>query len=315
MKGTIPKVSSKDLINVTDFTKDEILSIFTFSKSMKDDLKKGTAHDHLNGKTLGMIFEKTSTRTRVSFEVAMFQLGGYAIFLSKEDIQVGRGETVADTAKVLSRYLDGIMIRCYSHATAIEVARNATIPVVNGLTDMYHPCQALSDLFTIYEGSNSFEDVKIAYIGDGNNVAQSLMLAASLLGVSISLACPKGYHPMSNIVDNAQSIAAASGSTITVTTDIVSAVENATHLYTDVWVSMGQEEEAVKRKKDFSEYQINRNILSKCAPHCKVMHCLPAHRGEEITDDVIDSPQSIVLDQAENRLHVQKAILCALMSK
>ncbi len=309
----ITRVKSKDLLSVTDFSKDEILAIFELSKKLKDELKQGKINTYLKGKTLGMIFEKTSTRTRVSFEVAMFQLGGYALFLSRDDIQLGRGETVADTAKVLSRYLDGIMIRCYAHATALELAHNSIIPVINGLTDMFHPCQALSDFFTIYESNKNFKNVKLAFVGDGNNVAQSLMLTAAMLGVDFALACPKGYYPKKEVVEQAFSIASKSGSVITLTSDIPLAVENATHLYTDVWVSMGQEKEASRRKKDFAKYKITRKILDKCAPDCKVMHCLPAHRGEEITDDVIDSPQSIVLDQAENRLHVQKAILCTLM--
>lgn len=309
----IPRVKSKDLLSVTDFSKEEIISIFELSKKLKDELKQGKINSYLKGKTLGMIFEKTSTRTRVSFEVAMFQLGGYALFLSRDDIQLGRGETVADTAKVLSRYLDGIMIRCYAHATAIELAQNSTIPVINGLTDMFHPCQALADFFTIYESNRNFKNVKLAFVGDGNNVAQSLMLTAAMLGVDFALACPKGYYPKKEVVEQAFSIASKSGSVITLTSDIALAVENATHLYTDVWVSMGQEKEASRRKKDFAKYKITKKILDKCAPDCKVMHCLPAHRGEEITDDVIDSPQSIVLDQAENRMHVQKAILCTLM--
>ncbi len=309
----IPRVHTKHLLTVTDFTKDEILSLFELSKKLKDELKQGKVNHYLKGKTLGMIFEKTSTRTRVSFEVAMFQLGGYALFLSRDDIQLGRGETVADTAKVLSRYLDGIMIRCYAHATAIELAHNATIPFINGLTDMFHPCQALADLYTIYENNKNFKNVKLAFVGDGNNVAQSLMLTCAILGIDFALACPKGYYPKKEIVEHAFSIASKSGGIITLTSDIPMAVANATHLYTDVWVSMGQEKESSKRKKDFAKYKITMKILDKCAPDCKVMHCLPAHRGEEITDEVIDSPQSIVLDQAENRLHVQKAILCTLM--
>lgn len=315
MIGKIPKVKTKDLLSVTDFSKEEIIAIFEYTKKMKDELNQGKTHNFLEGKTLGMIFEKTSTRTRVSFEVAMFQLGGYALFLSRDDIQLGRGETVGDTARVLSRYLDGIMIRCYAHATALELAENATIPVINGLTDTFHPCQALADFYTIYERNKNFKNEKLAFVGDGNNVAQSLMLTAAMLGVNFALACPKGYYPAKNVVEMAFSIASKSGSVITLTGDIAMAVEQATYLYTDVWVSMGQEKEASRRRKDFAKYKITMKILDKCAPNCKVMHCLPAHRGEEITDEVIDSPQSIVLDQAENRLHVQKAILCALMVK
>lgn len=315
MIGKIPRVKTKDLLSVTDFSKEEMIAIFEYTKKMKDELNQGKTHNFLEGKTLGMIFEKTSTRTRVSFEVAMFQLGGYALFLSRDDIQLGRGETVGDTARVLSRYLDGIMIRCYAHATALELAENATIPVINGLTDTFHPCQALADFYTIYERNKNFKNEKLAFVGDGNNVAQSLMLTAAMLGVNFALACPKGYYPAKNVVEMAFSIASKSGSVITLTGDIAMAVEQATYLYTDVWVSMGQEKEASRRRKDFAKYKITMKILDKCAPNCKVMHCLPAHRGEEITDEVIDSPQSIVLDQAENRLHVQKSILCALMAK
>ena len=315
MIGKIPKVKTKDLLSITDFSKEEIIAIFEYTQKMKDELNHGKTHNFLEGKTLGMIFEKTSTRTRVSFEVAMFQLGGYALFLSRDDIQLGRGETVGDTARVLSRYLDGIMIRCYTHATALELAENATIPVINGLTDTFHPCQALADFYTIYERNKNFKNEKLAFVGDGNNVAQSLMLTAAMLGVNFALACPKGYYPAKNVVEMAFSIASKSGSVITLTGDIAMAVEQATYLYTDVWVSMGQEKEASRRRKDFAKYKITMKILDKCAPNCKVMHCLPAHRGEEITDEVIDSPQSIVLDQAENRLHVQKSILCALMAK
>ncbi|MBP8987985.1 MAG: ornithine carbamoyltransferase [Spirochaetes bacterium] len=315
MIGKIPKVKTKDLLSVTDFSKEEMIAIFEYTKKMKDELNQGKTHNFLEGKTLGMIFEKTSTRTRVSFEVAMFQLGGYALFLSRDDIQLGRGETVGDTARVLSRYLDGIIIRCYAHTTALELAENATIPVINGLTDTFHPCQALADFYTIYERNKNFKNEKLAFVGDGNNVAQSLMLTAAMLGVNFALACPKGYYPAKNVVEMAFSIASKSGSVITLTGDIAMAVEQATYLYTDVWVSMGQEKEASRRRKDFAKYKITMKILDKCAPNCKVMHCLPAHRGEEITDEVIDSPQSIVLDQAENRLHVQKAILCALMVK
>ncbi len=207
MIGKIPKVKTKDLLSVTDFSKEEMIAIFEYTKKMKDELNQGKTHNFLKGKTLGMIFEKTSTRTRVSFEVAMFQLGGYALFLSRDDIQLGRGETVGDTARVLSRYLDGIIIRCYAHTTALELAENATIPVINGLTDMFHPCQALADFYTIYEHNKNFKNEKLAFVGDGNNVAQSLMLTAAMLGVNFALACPKGYYPAKNVVEMAFSIA------------------------------------------------------------------------------------------------------------
>jgi ornithine carbamoyltransferase len=262
-----------------------------------------------------MIFEKSSTRTRVSFESGIYQLGGQALFLSGADIQLGRGETIADTAKVLSRYVNGIMIRTDLHQKVIELARESGIPVINGLTDSSHPCQALTDFFTIFEREEKLEGVKLAYLGDGNNVANSLLLCAATLGVDISIACPARYMPDSSIIDRAKKLARISGSSITITPDIDEAVKGAMYLYTDVWTSMGQEKEYMKRKKIFAKYRITREILKKCAPGCKVMHCLPAHRGEEIDADVIDSDDSIVFDQAENRLHVQKALMCALMGK
>ncbi len=309
----VPEIKTKDLLSVTDLTRDEILGIFKFAAKLKKDLKQAKPHPYCSGKTLGMIFEKNSTRTRVSFETGMFQLGGHALFLSRDDIQLGRGETIGDTAKVLSRYVDGIMIRAYSHAKVTELARCATIPVINGLTDLSHPCQALSDFFTIYEREKDFKNIKMAYVGDGNNVAHSLMLCAALLGMDLAVASPKNYQPDTDIAAAAFRLSSDSGAKITLTTDINLAVENAHYLYTDVWISMGQEREAGKRKKAFANYKITKKIMQKCAERCAIMHCLPAHRGEEIDADVLDSNQSIIFDQAENRLHVQKAIMCALI--
>ncbi len=309
----IPKLAAKDLVTLTDLTAREILGIFDLSARLKKELAAGRRTPILEGKTLAMIFEKNSTRTRVSFEAGMFQLGGYALFLSRDDIQLGRGETVADTARVLSRYVDGIMIRTDRHSKVEELAKNATVPVINGLSDTYHPCQALADFFTIYEREKRLEKIKLAYVGDGNNMAHSLLIGAAMLGMDISVACPRGYQPDSRISAQAFSISSGTGSKVTVTTDIGLAVEGADYLYTDVWTSMGMEKEAVRRRKAFAGYRITRKILSKCSDRCAVMHCLPAHRGEEIDDDVIDSECSIVFDQAENRLHVQKALVCALM--
>lgn len=310
----IPKLKNKDILTLADLSREEIQGIFDFAALLKKEFHAGKRHNFLNGKTLAMIFEKNSTRTRVSFEAGMFQLGGAALFLSKDDIQIGRGETIADTAKVLSRYVDGIMIRTFSQDKITELARNASVPVINGLTDVYHPCQALSDFFTIFEREKKFKDIKLAYLGDGNNMAHSLILGASILGINISVASPKGYLPNNNIVAKAFQISSSTGAKINITTDINIAVENANYLYTDVWTSMGQEKEAKKRRKDFGKYRITRKILQKCADTCCVMHCLPAHRGEEIDADVLDSDRSIVFEQAENRLHVQKALLCALMA-
>ncbi|HON77309.1 MAG TPA: ornithine carbamoyltransferase [Spirochaetota bacterium] len=311
----IPALRTKDLLTVTDCTREEILELFTFAEKLKARTKSGRRYNILKGKTLAMVFEKSSTRTRVSFETGILQLGGHALFLSKNDIQLGRGETIGDTAQVLSRYVDGIMLRTFSHDTIIDLAENASIPVINGLSDSFHPCQALTDFFTIYERTKDFSSVKLAYVGDGNNVACSLLLTAGLLGVDYSIACPKNYMPDPKVVEEANKLAAVTGATLTITSDIDAAVQNANYLYTDVWVSMGMEKDTNKRKKAFSKYQINRSLLNKCAPGCLVLHCLPAHRGEEITDDVMDSPQSIVFDQAENRMHLQKALMCALMGK
>jgi len=309
----IPALKSKDLLSVTDLSREEILRTFQLAARLKADLKNRRPHRLLEGKTLAMIFEKTSTRTRVSFETGMFQLGGHALFLSSDDIQIGRGETIADTARVLSRYVDGIMIRTFSHDTITELAGNAEVPVINGLTDLFHPCQALSDFFTIYEREKGFKGKKLAYVGDGNNMAHSLLQCAAILGMNISLACPKEYQPQSTVGGTAVQISSQMGSTIEVSSDINLAVQGADYLYTDVWVSMGQEREVARRKKIFARYKITADILKKCADGCAVMHCLPAHRGEEIDGEVLDSKRSIVLDQAENRLHVQKALMCALM--
>ncbi|HOF04015.1 MAG TPA: ornithine carbamoyltransferase [Syntrophales bacterium] len=302
----------KDLVTEYDLEREDFEVIFARARELKQFLKEGRPHPVLAGKTLGMIFEKASTRTRLSFEVGMYQLGGLALFLNTSDTQLGRGETVADTAKIMSRYLDGIMIRTYAQKTVEDLAAHAEIPVINGLTDLLHPCQILSDLFTIMEKKGDYRGVKLAYIGDGNNVANSWINVAARLPVALSLACPEGYDPDGELLARARKEAPAG---ISIHRDPIAAVEGADIIYTDVWASMGQEGERELRARVFRSYQVNKNLLSRAKGDCIVMHCLPAHRGEEITSEVIDGPHSVVLDQAENRLHVQKAILEILMKK
>jgi ornithine carbamoyltransferase len=311
----IPKIGAKDLVTVGDLTRNEIMAIFRFTADLKKDAALGKHPDFLKKKSLAMIFEKSSTRTRVSFETGITQLGGHALFLDGNDIQLKRGETIVDTARVLSRYVDGIMIRTFSHDNVVELARSASIPVINGLSDEHHPCQALADFFTIYERENSFKGVSLAYVGDGNNVAHSLIQCAAILGVNISIACPAQYSPDSYLVEDARAIAVRSGSTVEITRDPEAAVKHAHYIYTDVWISMGEEKKAAAKKKALAKYRITKELLSKGRADSKVMHCLPAHRDEEIEGDVLDSGRSIVFDEAENRLHVQKAVMCALMSR
>ncbi|HHX23821.1 MAG: ornithine carbamoyltransferase [Tepidanaerobacteraceae bacterium] len=311
---TESSLKGKDLLTLYDLSKLQIEEILKKSEVIKTTSKLGADYKPLKGKTLGMIFEKSSTRTRVSFEVAMWQLGGYALFLSKNDIQIGRGETIPDTARVLSRYLDGIMIRAYNHKDVENLAKYAEIPVINGLTDYTHPCQVLADLFTIEEKKKRLAGLKLAFIGDGqNNMANSLIYGCSKVGIDIAIASPKEFMPDKEVVKKATADAALNGSTITLTQDVFEAAENADILYTDVWTSMGQEEETQYRKKIFSGYQINQEVVSAADENVIIMHCLPAHRGEEITEDVIEGPHSVVFDEAENRLHVQKAVLALIM--
>jgi ornithine carbamoyltransferase len=302
----------KDLVTEYDLEIEDFQHIFARSRSLKQFLKEGRPHGTLAGKTLGMIFEKASTRTRLSFEVGMYQLGGQALFLSTKDSQIGRGETVADTARIMSRYLDGIMIRTFAQKTVADLALYADIPVINGLTDLLHPCQILSDLFTIIERRGDYAGLKIAYIGDGNNIANSWINAAARLPIRLTLACPEGYEPDPVLLEKGKR-GAREG--IDLFRDPGEAIEMADVVYTDVWTSMGQEEEQEERAKIFKSYQINQELLEHARKNVIVMHCLPAHRGEEITAEVIDGPHSVVLDQAENRLHVQKAILEILMKE
>ncbi|NPU84030.1 MAG: ornithine carbamoyltransferase [Syntrophaceae bacterium] len=302
----------KDLLTEFDLAIDDFDRLFARSAEMKAELRQGRLCPSLAGKVLGMIFEKSSTRTRLSFEVAMIQLGGTAIFLSSRDIQIGRGETVADTARILSRYVNGVMIRTFGQEMVEEFARYATIPVVNGLTDLLHPCQILSDLFTVIEKRGRYEDLKIAYVGDGNNIANSWLNAAARLPFHLTLACPEGYEPNREILDRALREAPRS---ISLYRSPREAVREADIVYTDVWASMGQESEKDVRARAFQGYCIDDALLEQAGPEVLVMHCLPAHRGEEISAAVMDGPRSIVFDQAENRLHVQKAILEMLMGR
>lgn len=300
----------KDLLSIYDLSRPEIDEIFLQAARLKEALKKGQVCNTLAGKTLGMIFDKASTRTRISFEVGMYQLGGLATFLSSRDTQLDRGESIADTARIMSRYLNGVMIRTYKQQKVEEFAAYATIPVINGLTDLLHPCQILSDLFTIRENRGVYEGLTVAYVGDGNNIANSWINAAIRLPFNLSLACPEGYDPDTSILERGRMEAAGR---IKVYRDPFDAVCNADVVYTDVWTSMGQEAEREERSKVFKPYQVNRDLIAHAKDEVLVMHCLPAHRGEEITAEAIDGERSVIIDQAENRLHVQKAILEILL--
>ena len=303
----------KDLLSIHDLSVGEVATILDVAKKLKKMQKHGVPHEYCKGKTLAMLFSKASTRTRVSFETGFHQLGGHAIYLNDKDSQIGRGEPIRDTARVLSRMVDGIMIRTFSHDSVIELAKYASIPVINGLTDLLHPCQALTDLLTIEEHQKVLKGRKMVYVGDGNNMAHSLMFACAKVGMSMVCASPKGYQPDPVVVKQAQEDAALTGCTITVEEDIFKAVKGADVLYTDVWTSMGQEAEREIRLQALHDYQINSKLLKAARDGAIVMHCLPAHRGEEITEEVLEGPQSVVWDEAENRLHTQKAIMALLM--
>lgn len=310
----VSSLKGKDLLTLLDYTSEEVQELLSLATKMKKVTKNGKCPKLLDGKVLGMIFEKNSTRTRISFEVGMHQLGGKAIFLHARDMQLGRGEPISDTGLVLSGYLDGIMIRANSHKMVEKLAEYASIPVINGLTDLYHPCQALADLETIVENKGTLKGLKTAFVGDGNNVAHSLVVASAHVGMDIVVATPKGYEPNAEIMKKAQAIAEKNGSTITITNDPVEAVKDADVVYTDVWTSMGQEEEAAQRLKDFQGYQINDELVAHAKPDFMFLHCLPAHREEEVATSVIDGPNSYVFEQAENRLHAQKAVLLSLLA-
>jgi ornithine carbamoyltransferase len=307
-------IGMKHLLCLSDWSGDEILETLSMADKLKYENKNGIRHNHLlKGKTLGLIFSKSSTRTRVSFEVGMYQLGGYSLFLSASDIQLGRGETVADTAKTLSRYIDGIMIRTFKQSDVEILAKAGTIPVINGLTDSQHPCQILADLQTIKENKGKLKGLKLAYLGDGNNVANSLLIGCSKVGMNISVATPKGYECDPDSVGKALSAALQTGASVILTSDPYEAVRGADVVYTDTWVSMGMEDEKEKRKPLFMPYQVNAELMKAAKPDAIFMHCLPAYRGCEVTDEVIDGSRSVVFDQAENRLHAQKAVLVKLM--
>ena len=304
----------KDFISLHDITKEELEDLLKLALKLKDENKKGIAHPILKGKTLGMIFTKSSTRTRVSFEVGMTQLGGYPLFLSSNDIQLGRGETIHDTAKVLERYLDGIMIRTFAHQDVLDLAHYANIPVINALTDLLHPCQVVADLQTVYEHKGKLEGLKFAYIGDGNNMAHSIMYGSAKAGLNCAIATPKDYQCDSEVVENAKADFKVSGKELIITEDPVEAIKDADVVYTDTWVSMGQESEKAERQKVFGPYQVNKELFKYAKDDAIFMHCLPAYRGFEVTEEIIDGKNSVIFDEAENRLHAQKAIMATLMS-
>jgi ornithine carbamoyltransferase len=298
---------NKDLLSVADISKSDLKKIFSLSAKLKKE-RGQSDYRPLAGKSIGMIFAKSSTRTRVSFEVGIRELGGYPLYMDQSKMQVGRGESVADTARVLSRYLHGVVIRTYSHADVEELAAKSTMPIINALTDDFHPCQILSDLFTIYEYSGRIDGIKLVYVGDGdNNMANSFILAAGLADLELVIAAPEKYRPNPELMKQFPKV--------TWEKDPVKAVKNADYIYTDVWVSMGFEDEKAERFKKLKDYQVNSKLVAAASPDVKILHCLPAHRGEEITDEVMDSDKAIVFDQAENRLHVQKAILALLFDK
>ncbi len=306
-------MKGKSFLSINDLTLEEMYQIFDLSRTLKEKLYTGEEHHLLKGKTLGMIFAKPSTRTRISFEVGIYQLGGIGMYFGPNDLQLNRGETISDTAKVLSRYLDGIMIRTFKHEDVEGLAKYGSIPVINGLTDLLHPCQVMTDLFTILEKRRKLQGLKLAYIGDGNNMAHSLLNGCSKVGMDISCASPKGYEPQGWIVENAKKNAKYMGSKVVITNDPVEACKDADIIYTDVWASMGQEKEAQERNQRFTGFQVNNKLVSNAKDDYLFMHCLPAHREEEVTNEVVDSANSIVFDEAENRLHVQKAIMALVM--
>jgi len=302
----------KDFLDIADLTTDEVWSLFESAKDLKARQKHGEPHEYLKGKTLGMVFTKPSTRTRVSFEVGMFQLGGHALYFSPQEIGLGKRESIPDVARVLSRYVDGLMARLFGHEDIVALAEHASAPVINGLTDLLHPCQILGDMLTILEHRKNFDNLIVTFIGDGNNVANSWITMTMKIPFTFRIACPEGYEPDKKIVEQANK---SNVGRVEILRDTAQAAKGAHVLYTDVWASMGQEAEAEMRRKIFKGYVIDGALMQKAAPDAKFMHCLPAHRGEEVTEEVMESPQSIIFDQAENRLHIQKAIMVKLMGK
>ncbi len=309
----VVSLAGRDMLCLQDYTREEIETILKTAEMMKIWNKIGKPHRVLEGKTLGMIFQKPSTRTRVSFEVGIYQLGGLGLYFSANDLQLRRGETIADTARVLSRYVDGLVARVYSHKDVEDLAKYAKIPVINALSDFSHPCQALADYQTILEKKGRIAGLKVVYVGDGNNVAHSLMIAGTKLGANVVIATPEGYEPDKRVIKWAEENAAESGGSLELLHDPLKAVKDADVIYTDVWTSMGQEAEAEERRKVFRPFQVNKELVKHAKPDFIFMHCLPAHRGEEVTDDVIDSQNSVVWDEAENRLHAQKALMALVM--
>jgi ornithine carbamoyltransferase len=306
-------MKGKSLASLYDLTREEMEQIFKTSELLKLQSLRGQEHPLLKGKTLGMIFEKPSTRTRVSFEVGMWQLGGYALYLSSTDLQLGRGETIGDTAQVLSRYVQGIMARVFAHQTILDLVKYSKVPVINGLSDFSHPCQGLADLFTVYEKKGRLEGLNLAYVGDGNNVAHSLLYGCSKTGMNITLGCPKGYEPDAKVTAQAKEEAKRTGCSVKVTQDPKEAVKGADVIYTDVWASMGKEKEREERIKILKPYQVNPQLVKGAKVDYIFMHCLPAHRGEEVVDEIADSKNSVIFDQAENRMHTQKAVMALTM--
>lgn len=304
----------KHFISIHDITTEEFHALLDLAIRLKKETKAGIAHPILKGKSLGMIFTKSSTRTRISFEVGMYQLGGHPLYLNANDMQLGRGESIYDTANVMSRFVDGIMIRTFAHQDVLDLAKYGTVPVINALTDYLHPCQAMADLMTVYEHKGKLEGLKLAYVGDGNNVAHSLLYACAKAGMHMSMATPKGYACAEEVVENAKADAKETGSRILITNDPEEAVAGADVVCTDTWTSMGQEAEKAERVKIFKDYQVNAALFAKSKEDSVFIHCLPAYRGYEVTEDVIDGPRSIIFDEAENRLHAQKAILATLMA-
>ncbi|MCD6144019.1 ornithine carbamoyltransferase [Thermococcus sp.] len=309
----VVSLAGRDILCLQDFTREELETILKTAEMMKIWNKIGKPHRVLEGKTLAMIFQKPSTRTRISFEVGIYQLGGYGLYLNAQDLQLRRGETIADTARVLSKYVDGIMARVFDHQDVVDLAKYGSVPVINGLSDFSHPCQALADYMTIKEKKGRIEGIKVVYVGDGNNVCHSLMIAGTKLGANVVVATPEGYEPDAKVIKWAEENAAESGGSFELLHDPVQAVKDADVIYTDVWASMGQEAEAEERRKIFMPFQVNKDLIKHAKKDYIFMHCLPAHRGEEVTDDVVDSPNSVVFDEAENRLHAQKASMALVM--
>jgi len=306
-------LKGRDFLSLLDFNRETLSYLLDLAAKLKKENKIGQTHHILKNKTLAMIFAKPSLRTRVSFEVGIQQLGGNAVVLKQDEINLGVRETIADTARVLSRYVDGVMIRTFAQEDVVEFAKYANVPVINALTDLSHPCQVMADLLTIKEKFGSLENLKLAYVGDGNNMAHSLMAGCAIFGMDVSIGCPKDYEPDEKYLVRCKEIAQKSGSKIQITPEPINAVKNANVIYTDVWASMGQEDEAEARRKIFRPYQVNKELLMNAADDVIVLHCLPAHRGEEITEEVLEEHASIIFEQAENRLHAQKAIMASIM--